>query len=308
MNIYTQQSLFKRMVYVRQQRYPYPLTSVLPGMSVVLLSIVLLAATLTAHAATPQRVVSISSAVTEIIYDLGKQDTLVANDTTSYYPAAAAQLPKVGYMRALSAEGILSLSPDLVILTNESGPPTVLHQLSNAGVELLVLQERHTIASIVDKIARIAAALGVPAKGNALIHRIHQQHAALKKSVANTDNMPKVLFIMQNSAIPLVAGSNTAADSIIRLSGATNSVATFSGYKPLTPEAAIVYAPDILLFTTRGLTQAGGRQGVLNIPGLALTPAGKNKRIIAMDSMLMLGFGPRTAAAATQLLSAYATP
>ena len=103
------------------------------------LSIIFLLFSTAAFADTPKRVVSVGGALTETVYALGAGELLVGSDTTSYYPEAAANSPKVGYQRALSAEGILSLSPDLVIMTDEAGPPPVLAQLNSAGVNMLTL-------------------------------------------------------------------------------------------------------------------------------------------------------------------------
>ncbi|MDT8399509.1 MAG: hemin ABC transporter substrate-binding protein [Pseudomonadales bacterium] len=256
--------------------------------------------------AAPERVVAISGAVTEIVYALNAEDRLVGSDTTSYYPPEAETLPKVGYMRTLSAEGILSLAPDLVILTTEAGPSAAIAQLRQAGTELLIVQDDHRIEGVIQKIERISQALDIPARGAALAADLLRQTEALRTAVAASPARPRVMFILQYSGgAPMVAGLDTAADGIIRLSGADNVVTEYSAYKTFTPEAAIAAAPDILLLTTQGLEQAGGREAVLDMPGLALTPAGKNRRIIALDSLLMLGFGPRTVAAAWQLFQAY---
>jgi iron complex transport system substrate-binding protein len=255
---------------------------------------------------TPERIISVGGALTEIIYQLGEEDRLVGNDTTSYYPPEAKKLPKVGYQRALSAEGILSLKPDLVILTTEAGPPAVLEQLKTAGVKLLVLEADFTIEGVTSKIEKIANRLDVSAQGQSLISSINYQLSQLEKKIAAQDNKPKVMFILQHGGgAPMVAGSNTAADGIIELSGAENIVSEYEGYKPLTPEALVSNAPDIILVTDRGLEQAGGKKEMLKTPGLALTPAAKNNHIIAMDSLLLLGFGPRTTEAATALFEAY---
>ena len=99
----------------------------------------------------------------------------------------------------------------------------------------------------------------------------------------------------------MVAGVNTAADSIIRLAGAENVVTGYEGYKPLSPESATSLAPEILLVTSQGVEQAGGVDSIFAVPGLSLTPAAKEKKVVVMDSLLLLGFGPRTADAALEL-------
>lgn len=262
------------------------------------------------HAAEPpRRVITIGGALTEIVFELGKQDVLVGCDTTSYYPPAAEDLPKVGYQRALSAEGILSLKPDRVILTTEAGPAAVLEQLRQAGIEMVMLEEPHSIDGVINKIERVAVVLGAKAEAAGLTARIRRDLTRLEAETAVDATRPRVLFILQQGGgSPLVAGRNTAADAIIALSGARNAVIEYEGYKPLTPESAVSYAPDAILITTQGLEHAGGKEGLLSTPGLGLTPAGREGRVIALDSLLMLGFGPRTVEAASRLSAAYRSP
>lgn len=274
-------------------------------MKTILTSLLLLCA-LPAHAEQSIRVVTIGGALTEIVYALEAQDTLVGSDTTSYFPSAAAELPKVGYQRALSAEGILSLSPTLVILTQEAGPPPVLKQIESAGVTLLTLDAGRSIEDVTQKISAIAAALNREEKAKELIEQINAESQKLADITGKQSSRLNAMFILQHGGgAPLVAGKDTAANSIIQLSGANNVVVDYTGYKPLTPEAAVSLKPDVILITSQGLEQAGGKEGLLKSPGISLTPAGKQGNIIAMDSLLMLGFGPRTTQAAQALNQAY---
>ncbi|WP_288902853.1 ABC transporter substrate-binding protein [uncultured Sneathiella sp.] len=255
-----------------------------------------------AHADAPKRIVSIGGALTETIYALDAGDLVVGSDTTSYYPPAAASAPKVGYMRALSAEGILSLSPDIVILSEESGPPTVLEQLKSAGVTMLELEAGRTIGDVKKNIKILAETLEKQGEGESLISEIDDTVSKLQEAIAAQESSRSVMFILQHSGgAPMVAGSKTAADSIIKLAGAENAVTGYDGYKPLSPEAATSLAPDILLVTTQGLEQSGGEATLLAAPGVSLTPAAKNGHVVAMDALLLLGFGPRTAEAALEL-------
>ena len=254
---------------------------------------------LSVQAAAPERVITIG-------YGLEAQDALVGNDTTSYYPPEADRLPKVGYQRALSAEGILSLDPDLVILTEEAGPPKVLEQLKFADVTLLVLKAGRSLEDVKDSILKIAEALDRKPAGHRLVREIDTQTEQLARTTARMKARKRVMFILGISGgAPRVAGRDTAANSIITLSGASNVVQNYEGYKPLTPEAAVALEPDVILITHRALEQAGGRESVLKVPGVALTPAAEKGHIIAMDSLLLLGFGPRTVQAALQLNQTY---
>lgn len=259
--------------------------------------------------ATERRVVSVGGGLTEIIFAIGAAETLVADDTTSDFPAEAQHLPKVGYMRSLSAEGIIAMKPDLLITTREAGPKTVLKQLDSAGIERLELPPARSVDDLKADITKISAALGKAQEGDRLISKIDAQLRDLDEEKAKISVKPKVMFILSTGAgAPMVAGSGTAADSMITLSGLENVAHTFHGYKPLTPEAAAELKPQVIVVGSTTLEQSGGIEGVLATPGLAMTPAGTNKRIVAMDTMLLLGFGPRTVEAAQQLLHAVTQP
>lgn len=255
---------------------------------------------------TGKRLITIGGALTEIVYQLEKEALLVGSDTTSYYPAAAEQLPKVGYQRTLSAEGILSLNPDLIIYTDEAGPPAVLEQLKMTDVRLLELKAGRSLEDVIDNIETIAEILDATARGQALIRELMAKKQGLDRAIAAADSAKKVMFILQHRGnTPLVAGKKTAADSIITLSGADNAVSDYEGYRPLTPEAAITQAPDIILITRQTLEHTGGQANLLKAPGLALTPAGMRGHVIAMDALLMIGFGPRIVDAALELHERY---
>lgn len=274
-------------------------------MKLVIVTLLSLMATLT-YAETPKRIVTIGGALTEIVYALGAQSRIVGNDTTSLYPKQAESLPKVGYQRALSSEGILSLTPDAIILTDEAGPPTVIRQLEATGVKILKLKAGRSIDDVKYNVSAIGEILDRQQQAAALIETLDKDNAQLAAVTQAIKTHQKVMFVLQhNGGAPMVAGTETAADSIIKLSGGVNVVTGYSGYKPLTPEAAVALKPDVILITNMGLEQAGGIQGLLKAPGLSLTPAAKHGNVISMDSLLILGFGPRTVDAAMQLNKAY---
>ncbi len=270
------------------------------------LSLLLLLIMPAAAGETSKRVITIGGALTEIVYQLEKESLLVGSDTTSYYPAAAEALPKVGYQRTLSAEGILSLNPDLVIYTDEAGPAAVLEQLKMTNVRLIKLKAGRSLQGVIDNITALGQTLDASARAKQLIEELTAKKQNLDRAIAAADSSKKVMFILQHRGnTPLVAGKNTAADSIITLSGANNVVRDYEGYRPLTPEAAITQAPDIILITSQTLEHTGGKANLLKAPGLALTPAGIQGNVIAMDALLMIGFGPRIVDAAMTLHERY---
>ncbi len=257
---------------------------------------------LPAAATTPtERLVTIGGSVTEIVFEVGGGDAVVGVDTSSVFPQATTALPKVGYARALSAEGILSLAPTKVIASGDAGPPPVLQQLRDAGVDLTIIPDEPTVAGARSKIEAVARALGRQDEGRRLI-QILDTDLAEAELIADASSRRRVLFIYARGAGTLsVAGGNTSADAMIRLAGAQNAISEFDGFKPLTAEGAVSAKPEVLLMLTRGVSSLGGEAEVASLPGIALTPAGKTNRLVVMDDLYLLGFGPRTGKAAKDL-------
>jgi iron complex transport system substrate-binding protein len=251
------------------------------------------------------RIVSVGSALTEIFYALGAENLLVGVDTTSLYPPQAKSLPQVGYMRALSAEGVLSLKPTLIMATTGAGPASTLDQLKTTGIEVVILPDRYDYESVVKKIEAVGKATGKVAEADALIVRGRTDMKALSDRLATTPNKPRVLFLMSMSGgAPQAAGRDTAADGIIRLAGGVNAVDGYAGYRPLTPEAVIASRADYILVPRQSVDSMGGIDKVLEQPAIRQTPAGRAGKLLQFDILLLLGFGPRTPQAATELAAA----
>lgn len=246
------------------------------------------------------RIVSVGGAVTETVYALNAQSQLVGVDTTSLFPEVATRLPQVGYARTLAAEGVLALAPQLLLASGEAGPPQVLEQLKRAGVRVEVLDEQHRFDGVVERSRRIGVLCGRPAEAARLVERLQQDWAARPRPPAGAT--PRVLFVLAHAAGSLrVAGEGTAADAMLTLAGARNALAGVQGYKPLAAEAALQAAPDVILCTDQGLQAQGGMDGLLRAPGIALTPAGRARRVVSMEALLLLGFGPRLPQAVAEL-------
>ena len=242
------------------------------------------------------RIVSIGGTVTEIAYALGAGDRIVAVDATSLYPKAATEKPNVGYMRQLAAEPILALEPSLVLAVEDAGPVVVLDQLREAGVAVVTVPDEPSYPGVIDKITRIAEALDATEEGQKLAAHLESEFKTLSAALDGTPDRPRVLFMLSigQGGVPMAAGRDTSAEGIIHLAGGINAVDAFEGYKPLSPEAAVAAQPDVLLITTRSLGLLGGKAGLLDLPEVAVTPAGQASRILSLDGLLLLGFGPRT--------------
>jgi iron complex transport system substrate-binding protein len=250
-------------------------------------------------------IVSIGGDVTEIVYALGAGQRVVAVDITSREPKQARELPHVGYMRQLSAEPILSLSPKLILAIADSGPPLVLDQLQSAGTCLALIPDEHSTAGVVKKVEAVAAALDRKAEGEELVVKLEAEFAALQSNLGAVKDKPRVLFLFSvGEGAPMVGGRNTSADAIIELAGGTNAIDSFEEFKPASSEGIIAAAPDVVLVTELTLEKLGGIDGLLQRPDIAQTPAGKAKRVVAIESLLLLGFGPRTPQAIRELATA----
>ena len=248
------------------------------------------------------RLVTISGAITEVVYALGAEAQLVGTDTTSLFPAAAQKTPKVGYLRQLSAEGVLSLKPDAVIATSEAGPPVVLDQLRGAGVQLELVKSEYIWADVVAKVRAVGRAARRDEAARELQARLDVEWNQVMQQVAADRRLkPRILFMFSPGPSPQVAGQGTAADAMIRLAGGVNALTGFQGYRPMTAEAMAGAAPDIILTTDQGLEALGGAEKFWLRPELALTPAYRRRALIAQDALLLLGFGPRLPQAVREL-------
>jgi iron complex transport system substrate-binding protein len=249
------------------------------------------------------RVLAVGGDVTEIVYALGAGDRLVGVDTTSLYPPEARGLPQVGYMRQLAAEGVLSLRPSIVIATTAAGPASTFDQLRDAGVTTVVLPESYDFASVLNKIETIGMALGREEAARALAAEKTAKMAAIEDRLRTVSGAaPRVLFVLaMGQGVPQAAGSRTAADGIMRLARASNAINQYQGYRPVTQEGAVAAAPDVIMVTSQTLDMLGGMDRLLTNEALAMTPAGKARRIFALDALMLRGFGPRTPDAAGRL-------
>jgi len=241
------------------------------------------------------RIVSLSGGMTEVLWRLNAQDLVVATDTTSTYPSAAMHTPKVGYMRQLSAEGILALRPSVVLGTHEVGPPSVLAQLQSAGVQLLLAKADHSFNELLSKVRLASQASGYVSQGKALEAELIEQWQHALSTVARNKltKPPRALFVMNHGGRVQSAGQGTAAHNMLQLAGAVNALFVDQGYKALSSEAVAKARPDVIVTTTESIQASGGAEKFWQQPGLAFTPAAQRQALISMDAMALLGFGPR---------------
>ena len=258
--------------------------------------------------AEPVRIVTAGAAVTEIVSGLGLAPQIVAVDTSSKDLEETRDKPDVCYVRMLGAECILSQKPDLVLVSGEAGPPPVLEQIKAAGVDVVVIPNGYSLDNIDDKIRAIAAATDRVEDGEKLITRVEADVQALRAATAaNEGERPGVIFLLaRHGGNLMAAGTETAAHAMIEASGGRNVGASFTGYKPLSAEIFATATPDFVIVSE----SVGGDDTELlaRVPGLGATPAGRQLRVIRVDDVAFLGFGPRTPSAATEVALALRQP
>ena len=246
----------------------------------------------------PQRWVSAGGALSEWVTALGGESKLVGVDTTSQHPASLKALPSIGYQRQLSAEGILSLRPQILVGTEEMGPPPVLAQIRSAGVQVDMFSAQPDLPTLKSNLEHLGKLLGSEAKADALFAGYEQALAQQKNWVAKaqaTQKAPRVLLLLGHAGgKPLIAGKDTAADWMLQQAGGRN-LATHVGYKPFSVESLAGLSPEVLVFADRALSGDAARAALFKEnPILASTPAAKNGRVFELDPTLLVGgLGPR---------------
>jgi iron complex transport system substrate-binding protein len=250
----------------------------------------------------PARIVSIGGAVTEILYALGFDDRIAGVDATSLYPPAALRdKPNVGYMRQLSPEGVLGLNPSLVLAVQGSGPKETMDVLETAKVPLVLVPETFSEQGLLDKIRLVGHAMGADRRAECLTAAVADDLAHLRELRARVTKPVRVMFVMSLlNGRAMAAGEKTAANEIIRLAGAVNAIEGYDGYKTITDEAIVAAKPDAVLSIQRGKDTLEA-EAVYAHPAFALTTVAANRSFISMEGLYLLGFGPRTAAAARDL-------
>ncbi|NKE47516.1 ABC transporter substrate-binding protein [Roseomonas frigidaquae] len=245
------------------------------------------------------RIVTVGGAVTETVFALGAGAQVVAVDSTSLFPAAARALPQVGYLRSLAPEGLISLDPDLLLLSDEAGPPQSIAVLRAAGAPVAMIPDGAGAAAVRRKITAIAQALGQD--GSGLADAVAADWAALDAPIAAL-RPARALFVLSAArGAPLVSGRNTHADALLAAVGAENCVTEFQGYRPLSAESSAQRAPEVIVMMEHALAEAGGIDGVLRATALSVTPAAATRRVVALEGSYMLNFGPRAAHARRDL-------
>lgn len=246
------------------------------------------------------RIVCLSKQLTEYVFALGKGHNIVAVDLSSTYPDSARLLKTVGYHRALAAEPIISMNPDLVIHSNDIGPENVLPQITKAGLHIKAFGGANTIDSAKLLLKELGAFLGVENKADSLVAVLDAgiaKAADTLKALGIKDSL-KVMIIhfgLRNNNYFVMSGRNGVGDKMIRLAGCTPAKYDGKGSREMSPEAVALANPDVIIATDYGYDKMGSMEKfIASVPGVALTNAGKNKRVVRFEEHDLIYFGPRS--------------
>lgn len=246
------------------------------------------------------KIVSLNGAITEILFELEVGDEIVGIDVTSTFPSETEKITKLGHVSQLNVEGVIAAKPTHVLALAKDLNPQIKSQLEAAKIKVFTFEQEFSIEGTCQLVIDVADAIDLRVEGENLAEQIE------KKSLETTklNPAPKVLFIYARGAGTLmVGGAGTPIEKILKLAGAENAATGFEDYKPLTSEGVIASNPDILLMFDSGAQSMGTDDAIFNIPGVAQTNAGKNKKLITMDGQLLSGFGPRIGEAIKELNS-----
>lgn len=271
-----------------------------------LLSLIVLMLAAASTPAEERRIICADGVTTETIYALGAGDCIVARDSGSTYPEAATRLPDIGMGHQLNPEAILSFKPTAVIGRDRPMSQPAFQILESAGVNVLRLPADPGIETAQENIRTLAAYLGKETEGEALIQAMNHKLARLAEQQRKGAGRkaPKIMVVYLRPNATLLMGEDSNAATLAKLAGAESAIPEIQGYKPLNAEAVVAAAPDVLLCFKNGLESVGGVDALYAQPGISETPAAKNRRVIAMDDLLLGGFGPRTGEALIELYHA----
>jgi iron complex transport system substrate-binding protein len=263
-------------------------------------------------AADSSRVVVLNGDLTEVVYALGFGKRVVGVDTSATYPEAAIRQPKIGYQRALAAEPILALNPTLILGSTTAGPPSVIEQLRAVGKDVRIFPAAAKLSDIGPKIRRVGKALGGVARTRAakLADKAELRIRRAKQSIDRKKRKPRVVFLyLRGQQVQQIGGKGSGADAMIAAAGGVDvgREAGIQFFRPLSPEALVGLKPDYIVTLSASLQSVGGVNGLLEIPGIAQTPAGRKRRVLAFDDQQFLGLGPRAPQALKALIKGLGT-
>ena len=255
------------------------------------------------------RIVVLNGDMTEVVFALGLGDNVVAVDSSATYPSEVTELPQIGYQRRLSAEGVLSMTPTLVLGNENAGPPEVLEQIRSTGVPVVILESVTTLDGAPRKIRGVAQTLGIPDKGEELAAQLESEIDEVEETAAKAKDRPTAVFLYMRGLDALfLIGQDHLSHELFEASGAVSgavAAGVAEGYIPLTAESLAAADPDCIVVLTAGLQSVGGRDGLMRLPGVGQTSAAQEGCILDFNDQYFGGGGPRMGQVLRDLLAAF---
>lgn len=244
------------------------------------------------------RILPLTGSLAEIVFTLGLGDNVVGRDVAATFDEAA-DLPVISEGHDVSAESVLALQPTVILADTQTGPPETIEQIQGSGIPVVIVEEAWSFDEMYPRFERVAEALGVPDSGTRLVERTREQMAAVRETSVEASGSPLVafLYLRGTAGVYLLGGKGSGADAMLAEIGARDAGVEMGlnvAFTPITTEALIEAQPDVLLVMTKGLESVGGIDGLVEIPGVAQTPAGQNRAVIDFEDGVLLNFGPRT--------------
>jgi iron complex transport system substrate-binding protein len=257
---------------------------------------------------TDARIVALANGAAELIDAMGYRENLVGRDIASS-TTELTDIPIVTSGHQVIPETIIALQPTLVIIDDATGPSSAISKLEKAGIRIVSVSQNWNLAELVSKIEEIGTALGAPQSAARLKSLLTESIDGNLVEASATDKKIKIafLYLRGTSSIYLVGGKGSGADYLIEATGAVDVGAQklSKPFTPLTAETMAQLNPDLILVMIGGLESVGGVSGLVKLPGIAQTPAGKNRQVVAVDDSLLLSFGPRTPSLISELATAF---
>jgi iron complex transport system substrate-binding protein len=250
------------------------------------------------------RIVALSGDLTEFVYELGAGDRMVGVDVTTVAPEAALELPVVGVGRFITAEGVLGVEPTLVLADTQTSPVEVLDQITGAGADVEILEIATTFPDLYERIERLGEILGASAEAEALVAELSADIDSAE-AVAEDTELRVAYVYTRGPDVMLLFGEGMTTQPLIEAAGAVDAGvgSGIVGTVPVSAEALVAAAPDVIIVPEEGLGILGGVDVLLEMPGVAETPAGRNRAILAYPEGDFLTFGPRIADSLERLIA-----
>lgn len=252
----------------------------------------------------PQRIITAGGTITEIVYTLGFGDKIIATDRTSTYPKKMQALPSIGYRNQIKSEGILSLSPNMLLVEEEYLSEDVVSQLKLMDLKVHFFIKPTNPEETKVLVMKLARLFEVPDKGEQINEDIRKDLNSLEAYLLEEDKEDSLTaaFVMARGPETLfVAGENTFAEEIFNLAGIKMAARGFEEFIPLTPESLVSMSPDYLVLFDSGLESLGGLDGLAAVNGVKETKAYKEKQVLSFDGHYLSGMGPRVGQVALEL-------